>query len=428
MVNNNRVTKRTSSIAFEELDNNEIVVFYGSDMAHHLTLYNDFIAADPSNDDWFTAGPGIANYSILKYDKLELSSGNQVLDTFLMPWFIKDLGGFGDYKNYQNLIVKDIMIGDDGMYHLLSDMFGIYEDVSKVTVLSFSDSTIASSPLWWRNSQILGGVNSFWTSVDEGYDMNLGITKIDADKFLINRNFMNSPDCPFVDARQKSFVNVMEIENTGGETFTHAYKELSKNESTAKSSFSYGFPMKNGDIFSTSERAMHLTNSDFTIDRWSMPVGQEQITLLDGTYRIFPRTSLETIDYIIIGGFAIDEGAGSTIQEPFLTVIDKNNGNFVATSPADMLDLSLLKLVSIEDEKMQKAGNLIYPNPAIDQFNIQTSHACKMNIYNINGQEMKSKNLFKGNNQVNVLGLSPGIYFIKTSTEFGENFQKIVLD
>ena len=77
----------------------------------------------------------------------------------------------------------------------------------------------------------------------------------------------------------------------------------------------------------------------------------------------------------------------------------------------------------------------IYPNPTTGIFNITTNNAnfteLTINIFDIQGKEVFNaldKNISSNyNKQINLEGLSKGLYYIKLNTSKGVNIQKLVI-
>ena len=67
----------------------------------------------------------------------------------------------------------------------------------------------------------------------------------------------------------------------------------------------------------------------------------------------------------------------------------------------------------------------VYPNPATDVLNINISNASfknsRVTISNISGQELMNTNMIGTNTQINIEGLSNGIYFVNITNDNGFN-------
>lgn len=71
----------------------------------------------------------------------------------------------------------------------------------------------------------------------------------------------------------------------------------------------------------------------------------------------------------------------------------------------------------------------IYPNPAINTFEIKTDLQLNLiEIYNLNGQLVKQTNVMSDENKVDISALTKGIYLVKTYTTIGNYFRKLVVE
>ena len=87
--------------------------------------------------------------------------------------------------------------------------------------------------------------------------------------------------------------------------------------------------------------------------------------------------------------------------------------------------------LGIEDKDIQSKGNTTFciPNPANDLLNVSNHYKKEANlkIYNISGQLINEKLLSKGQNQVSVQNLSPGIYLFVLQSENSRIQNKVVV-
>ncbi len=79
----------------------------------------------------------------------------------------------------------------------------------------------------------------------------------------------------------------------------------------------------------------------------------------------------------------------------------------------------LSEIVSVERE-VADVETTVYPNPVADQLNIDTEVDGTAVIYNINGTKMMEKDVFVGNNEINVSQLSAGIYMLQFTNELNQ--------
>ncbi|QIY91147.1 T9SS type A sorting domain-containing protein [Chryseobacterium gallinarum] len=77
---------------------------------------------------------------------------------------------------------------------------------------------------------------------------------------------------------------------------------------------------------------------------------------------------------------------------------------------------SNIVLGTSETKNIQKSL-IVYPNPTNGPLSITTGKASEAKIYNAEGKVLKTVQIQKGNNEVNISELPAGIYYIKTSAE-----------
>tara|TARA_B100001057_G_scaffold117755_1_gene116320 strand:- start:85 stop:1152 length:1068 start_codon:yes stop_codon:yes gene_type:complete len=73
--------------------------------------------------------------------------------------------------------------------------------------------------------------------------------------------------------------------------------------------------------------------------------------------------------------------------------------------------------------KIKNRGSLIYPNPAKQSFNYFSDKRETLWIQSIDGKTISSKQIFKGNNEINISQLNKGIYIIKVI----DRMQKLIV-
>jgi hypothetical protein len=132
-----------------------------------------------------------------------------------------------------------------------------------------------------------------------------------------------------------------------------------------------------------------------------------------------------------LAGF--DAGVTIFLKDKFLnttTAIDQDktiNINLTDNSKGDNRFELLFKNsnTNIEQVLVSDAQLSVYPNPAVDVLNINISNASFKNsnvtITNISGQELINTNMSGTNTQINIEGLSNGIYFVNITNENGFN-------
>lgn len=67
----------------------------------------------------------------------------------------------------------------------------------------------------------------------------------------------------------------------------------------------------------------------------------------------------------------------------------------------------------------------VYPNPATDMVNIEVDENCEVTVFSTQGQMLFTKNMYIGNNVLDLSGLKPGTYVLRTQTD--EKIQQSVL-
>ncbi len=76
---------------------------------------------------------------------------------------------------------------------------------------------------------------------------------------------------------------------------------------------------------------------------------------------------------------------------------------------------------SVSTQKFNTLYVNVYPNPTTDIVNIETNEPLQIyEVYNILGQQIQ-KDIFNGNNQINLDGVTAGVYFIKIVTIHDRN-------
>lgn len=76
--------------------------------------------------------------------------------------------------------------------------------------------------------------------------------------------------------------------------------------------------------------------------------------------------------------------------------------------------IELSSTVGVEEEVLSNNYMKIYPNPARDILNIESSHSSKLSILSVSGQVLLNSKLTKGFSSLNISYLSEGIYFLLT--------------
>jgi len=88
-------------------------------------------------------------------------------------------------------------------------------------------------------------------------------------------------------------------------------------------------------------------------------------------------------------------------------------------------DALTCSLLAVEDVDLINFN--IYPNPAKDIINIHITEDVTYKILNMNGQILESGKFIIGNNELNLITFSKGMYFFQIATESGNSFaQKLI--
>jgi len=85
------------------------------------------------------------------------------------------------------------------------------------------------------------------------------------------------------------------------------------------------------------------------------------------------------------------------------------------------------QILAVNDERLVDVG--VYPNPVNDILTLSSpsNEILSIHIYSINGKKVYSfENKSQGLNEINVIDLDSGIYFLKILTDVGELAKKII--
>ena len=103
------------------------------------------------------------------------------------------------------------------------------------------------------------------------------------------------------------------------------------------------------------------------------------------------------------------------------------DGNFYVTDAAN--DCVRKIAVQLNNNEYNELDSIsLYPNPITDQIHLELNNldANKFIVYDINGREIQSENIYKKITIINVSSYLQGIYFIKIISEKGFFFRKIM--
>lgn len=74
-------------------------------------------------------------------------------------------------------------------------------------------------------------------------------------------------------------------------------------------------------------------------------------------------------------------------------------------------------VLGTSESKVSKKEVSIYPNPTNGPLSIKSENNSEVKIYSIDGKMLKTVQVQKGSNEINISELPKGTYFVKTSTE-----------
>lgn len=74
-------------------------------------------------------------------------------------------------------------------------------------------------------------------------------------------------------------------------------------------------------------------------------------------------------------------------------------------------------VLGTSETKSIKKDLIIYPNPTNGPISVITEKASEAKVYSIDGKMLKTVQIQKGNNEINISELPKGVYIIKTATE-----------
>ena len=114
-----------------------------------------------------------------------------------------------------------------------------------------------------------------------------------------------------------------------------------------------------------------------------------------------------------------------------------NKGYFVSDFEAytnvfqqDFWEFNLSSITGID--YVTKGNNFFYPNPASDFITLNTNHTetttdLTLNIYNISGELISSEAILQNQQNINISGLSNGIYIVEVKSKGGLEKQKLLV-
>lgn len=123
---------------------------------------------------------------------------------------------------------------------------------------------------------------------------------------------------------------------------------------------------------------------------------------------------------------------GSTAPLIVVTPSETTTYTFTGTNLNGCSNLLIVtQLVSlctdISEKLLTHTGILLYPNPASQQFYIIANQETVAELYTINGQLVQVLNLNQGTNNIDIKGLSAGMYFVRVQQTQNNVIQKFII-
>jgi Secretion system C-terminal sorting domain len=142
----------------------------------------------------------------------------------------------------------------------------------------------------------------------------------------------------------------------------------------------------------------------------------------------------------IIGGQAVQSGAiyqWINCDNGNMPMAGENSQNFTADaagnyaviiSVGNCSDTSICSYINIIGNKENTNANQIkiFPNPSKGVFNIELKTKAHVIVSNIVGEEIINKNFLPGNQTLNLIAYSNGLYFVKIVSDGGQQIVKLV--
>jgi hypothetical protein len=176
-------------------------------------------------------------------------------------------------------------------------------------------------------------------------------------------------------------------------------------------------------------RNLYVMSSSDNGATWSWPYRVSPNDFEEQVYCSMARKVDACVHMLYQGDAAAGHGVGSTTQDFGPNQSSLNEYIYVCATPFEILNsVNELNAKGIESLK-------VYPNPATHLITVQigTNHNCKANLrlLNVMGQEITSEQLLlvQGTNQVqvNLSGLSKGVYIFNVSTTSFSTTERIVI-
>jgi hypothetical protein len=108
----------------------------------------------------------------------------------------------------------------------------------------------------------------------------------------------------------------------------------------------------------------------------------------------------------------------TTTFAPIATTVYSVTGTVSGCSASKLFTINVNPCLGIAANQISD-GFSIYPNPVIDLLSVESLYPASMMIFDMRGKLMQENKLRKGHNEINTLGLKPGIYNLQASDEKG---------
>ena len=170
----------------------------------------------------------------------------------------------------------------------------------------------------------------------------------------------------------------------------------------------------NGSLIWTVDLAAHYGNTDFELDHAPL------VADFDND---------DTLDVFIVGGHAEYPNFQNNFGRAYMISAGKGNGPNWLMFQRDIRRQSSLcgpTISAVEENPQQKNEINVFPNPSNDKIEITGLHNGTIEIFNIQGQIIKTLNITNTNTTIDISELSSGAYAIKIVTDDGTIVKKFI--